>query len=153
MVVPVLDDIVDFVGFTSVEVDVVVGFAEKLALNGSLKLVFGQAQQVSLLLGGLHFVISYFVDVMPYEVSLRLSFDLIVVEWLHLHIIPFVDKPSFLCRGGGCLLAGSLHFLHFLNRSDIVIHIQALVNVALGLTGLGNFCVIQILQRCLTGEY
>jgi hypothetical protein len=27
------------------------------------------------------------------------------------------------------------------------------VNVALGLTGLGNFCVIQILQRCLTGEY
>jgi hypothetical protein len=96
MVVPGLVDIVDFVGFTSVEVDVVVGFAEQLALNSSLKLVFGQTQQISLLLGGLHFVLSYFVDVLLYEVSLCPPFDPIVVEWLHLHIIPFVDKPSFL---------------------------------------------------------
>ena len=43
MVIPGLDDVFDLVGLIPVEIDVVVRFADELALNGSLKLVSRQA--------------------------------------------------------------------------------------------------------------
>ena len=43
MVVPRLYDIVNFVSFAAVEIDVMVGFGEQLALNSGIELISRQS--------------------------------------------------------------------------------------------------------------
>lgn len=143
VVVPRFDNIVDFCGLAATEIDVMVWFAYKFALNGGLEFISRQSQKINLILSGLYFVFSYFLDVLLDEISpispIGGLLDFVIIERLYFYIVPFVNKPSSFRISSCCLLAGMFQFLYLLYWSEVVVYIQSLPNIALGLTSLCKF--------------
>lgn len=112
MIIPWRDNIINFVCFAAVEVDMMIGFADKFALYGGLKFISGQSQEINFILCGINFILSYFLNVLLNEISLispiSCPLDIIIIERLDLCIVPFINKPSSFGTSSCCLMAGTL---------------------------------------------
>lgn len=116
MVVPRSYHIIDLIGLTTVEIDVVVGFAQQFAFNSGIELVSGQSQQIHLIFSRPNSILGYFLYVLPNKVTpLPFLPKLVVIEAFHFNIISIIDEPSSLGSSSCRLLVGPLHFLHLLH--------------------------------------
>lgn len=116
MVIPRLYHIVDLVCLAPVEIDVVVRFAQQLALNSGIEFVSGQSQQVHFFLRWSNSIFWYFLYILLNKVaSLLFLSELVIIEPLHFNIIPIINEPSSLGSSSCRLLIGMLHLLHLLH--------------------------------------